>query len=324
MTEHERRRPPDREERTLEQIFARAEPRPAPPAEETESIRQAVYAEWDAMTRRRVWLRRGLPLAAAAVVAAAGLAWLLSATLGANPPTAAPTVASVERVRSVPGVHVGDTLAEGAVVATSAGQVALRLAGGGSLRLGAETRLKLTGSSSAELATGVIYFDSGGERGIEAFTLGTPHGTVRDVGTQLVVRTPATTLEIGVRDGRAVLARAGRRHNVGAGDKLIAGSADGDVRREPTATFGEEWAWAERVAPPFDIDGRTLMDFLRWFEQQTGREIVFTDTTAERVARETVLNGSIDLEPLPKLAAVLTLTDLVYRLDGERVLISTK
>jgi hypothetical protein len=36
------------------------------------------------------------------------------------------------------------------------------------------------------------------------------------------------------------------------------------------------------------------------------------------------MNGSIDLEPLPKLAAVLALTDLAYSLDGERVVITAR
>jgi len=127
-----------------------------------------------------------------------------------------------------------------------------------------------------------------------------------------------------VREGRIVLERAGVEREASAGDKLLAGSADVGVRRETLSTFGDEWAWTEQLAPRFDIDGHTLMEFLDWFEQQTGRQVVFADATAERIARETVLNGSIDLDPLPKLAAVLTLTDLVYTLDGPRVVIATK
>ena len=64
------------------------------------------------------------------------------------------------------------------------------------------------------------------------------------------------------------------------------------------------------LAPPFDIDGRTVGDFLAWFAQQTGRSVVFGSPAAERLARETRLNGSIDLEPMQKLSAVLALTDL--------------
>jgi hypothetical protein len=51
---------------------------------------------------------------------------------------------------------------------------------------------------------------------------------------------------------------------------------------------------------------------------------VLADPAAERVARETRLKGSIDLEPLPKLAAVLALTDLTYSLEGERVVITAR
>jgi hypothetical protein len=36
------------------------------------------------------------------------------------------------------------------------------------------------------------------------------------------------------------------------------------------------------------------------------------------------LHGSIDLEPLQKLEAVLTLVDLTYALEGDRVVINTR
>ena len=90
------------------------------------------------------------------------------------------------------------------------------------------------------------------------------------------------------------------------------------------ATFGSDWEWAETLAPPFDIDGRTVSEFLAWFAQQTGRSVVFGSPEAERLARETRLNGSIDLEPMQKLSAVLALTDLVYMVERERVVISTR
>ena len=90
------------------------------------------------------------------------------------------------------------------------------------------------------------------------------------------------------------------------------------------ATFGSEWDWVEKLAPPFDIDGRTVSDFLAWFADQTGRSIEFGSPAAESVARQTVLNGSIDLEPLQKLSAVLALTDLAYSLEAARVVINTR
>ena len=88
-------------------------------------------------------------------------------------------------------------------------------------------------------------------------------------------------------------------------------------------TFGSDWEWAERLAPPFDIDGRTLGEFLAWFEAQTGRTVEFGDAAAER-KREALLSGTIDMPPLQKLSAVLSTVDLTYMLDGERVVIHSR
>jgi hypothetical protein len=51
---------------------------------------------------------------------------------------------------------------------------------------------------------------------------------------------------------------------------------------------------------------------------------VFGSAGAERLARETRLRGSIDLDPLRKLSAVMALTDLTYALEGENVVINTR
>lgn len=307
-------------ERVLEQLFAHARPRTMPPAADTEEIRKALYAEWDAVTGQRVWLRRAGALAAT-VAAAAVVFW---ASVGVNPPQALPTLANVERVQGVIGIRSGDALRTGSVVVTGNGRLALRLASGGSLRLGPQARLQITGANSAELTAGMLYFDSERSRAVEAFIVTTPLGTVRDVGTQFMVRVDPQSLEVGVRDGRVALTHEAEQSEAAAGDKLVVAAASAGIRRDAIATFGGEWAWAESVAPPFDINGRVLRDFLGWFEQQTGRPVVFADPAAERLARETILNGSIDLDPLPKLAAVLALTDLDYTLEGARVVIAAR
>jgi ferric-dicitrate binding protein FerR (iron transport regulator) len=222
-------------ERLLERLFAHAKPRPTPPPAVTEEIRQALYAEWDAVTSRRVWLRRAGALAATA----AAFALVFWTTVGVNPPQSLPMLASVERVQGVIGMRLGDELSTGAVVATGSGQLALRLASGGSLRLGSQTRLQLTGASSAELTAGVVYFDSEGGRASQPFTLTTELGTVRDVGTQFMVRAESEQLEVGVREERVALTRDADQGEATAGDKLIVAAAAPGIRRDSIATFGD-------------------------------------------------------------------------------------
>lgn len=321
-----RERAPDAERRWTD-LLAHAKPRPRPPAEDAEDIRRAVYAEWEAVTGRRVWLKRGA-LGAAAALALTGAIWV-GAGFDAGVPV--PAIARVERVQGVVGADdagrlaAGSGLAAGDRVSTGAGQVAFRLASGGSLRVGAGSTVVLTGADAAELIAGVLYFDSEDQRVGREFTVTTTLGTVRDIGTQFLMRLDGQSqLDVGVRDGRVALTSEGDTDSAGAGERLVATQDSGTIRRSGVATFGGEWDWAEQLAPPFDIDGRTVSEFLKWFAAQTGRRVEFESPAAERVARETVLRGSIALEPLQELAAVLSLSDLSYVLEGERVVISTR
>jgi FecR protein len=316
-----------RSERNLKELFAKAKPRPLPPAADTEDIRRAVMAEWDAVTGPRKWRQR-TGFAAAASVLLAVAVWMGG---GLGPSAPPPVVARVERVQGAIDDAAGVRLAVASIVSvgdrlsTRTGQIALRLASGGSLRIGPRSEVVLTGVDTAELVSGVLYFDSERRRGGAEFSVTTPFGTVRDVGTQFVMRLDGESgLDVGVRDGRVVLTTQSASDTAESGQRLVAAQDATTIRREPMATFGSDWEWAETLAPPFDIDGRTVSDFLAWFAQQTGRSVEFGSPEAERLARETRLNGSIDLEPMQKLSAVLALTDLVYTVERERVVISTR
>jgi ferric-dicitrate binding protein FerR (iron transport regulator) len=265
-------------------------------------------------------VRRAAAATAVAAVLLATFAALLLRT-GIAP---AAVVASVERVG-------GDVEAGGAALAlgaeirdavridTHSGRVALRLPGGGSLRLAPQTRLTFAAAGRATLDSGAVYFDS--EDGAQAVEVRTPLGTLRDMGTQFVARLAGERLEVAVRGGRVAIARASGAVDVGPGERVSVTNGSSAARREPIASFGADWQWAERLAPPFDIDGCRLLDFLHWVEAQTGRTLVFADSASEQAARDTTLSGTIDLEPLPKLAAVLALTDLGYALEGDRIVI---
>ena len=123
-------------ERTLRRLFAHVKPRPQPPAADTEEIRQAVLAEWEAVAGRRKFVRR----TGFAAAAAAALTAVLYVGVGLDPGGSASVVASVERAQGTvtigTGVRlgVGSSVTWGTELVTGDGQAALRLASGGSLR----------------------------------------------------------------------------------------------------------------------------------------------------------------------------------------------
>ena len=319
----------DEAERMLERLFSHAEPRPAPPEKDAEDVRRAVFAAWDAATSRRVFVRRAGFASAAAVVLAVGF-WV---GVGPGPGGALSPVARVELIEgAVAGADgdrlvVGGAIEAGTVVSAGAGRVALRLATGGSLRIGAQSRVVLRGADSAELLAGEIYFDSEGERSGADFVVNTGLGSVRDVGTQFLARLDAAAgrFDVGVRDGRVELTSGVGNGAAGVGERLIVTEDAPAIRREQIATYGGDWEWTERLARPFDTDGRTVEELLTWFASQTGRSVEFATPEAEQAARNSVIRGSIDVvAPLPKLEAALATTTLTYTLDGDRVVVDVR
>jgi ferric-dicitrate binding protein FerR (iron transport regulator) len=314
-------RPSDLEtERDMQSLFAQAQPRDLPPADDEAEIRRAVFAEWDAVTSRRAFLSRAVAAAAAAAILLATFGALLLRTASAP----AAVVASVERVRGDAQIG-GAPLALGAEVRsavridTHSGQVALRLANGGSMRLAPQTRVTFAAAGHATLDAGMVYFDSENGAAVEVRT---PLGIVRDMGTQFVARLGGERLDVAVRDGRVAIERGSGAVDVAAGERVSVTSGTSAPRRERSPSFGGDWDWAERLAPPFDIDGRPLIDFLHWVEAQTGRTLEFADPATEQAVRDTKMTaGAIDLEPLAKLTAVLSLTRFDYKLDGPRIVI---
>jgi hypothetical protein len=306
-------------ERTMQSLFAHVRPRDLPPAADEAEVRHALFAEWDAITGRRAFFRRAVAAAAAAAILLATFGALLLRT-GSAP---AAIVASVERVRGDPQIggvalSIGAEVPSAVRIDTHSGQVALRLADGGSLRLASQTRVTFASAGRLTLDAGTLYFDS--EKGAADVEVRTPLGVVRDMGTQFVARVAGERLDVAVRDGRVAIERGSGAVDVVAGERVSVTSGASTPRRERSASFGADWDWAERLAPPFDIDGRRLIDFLQWEEAQTGRTLEFADPESE-VARNAVQHGSIDFEPLPMLAAVLAMNGLGYALDGDRIVI---
>jgi hypothetical protein len=84
-------------------------------------------------------------------------------------------------------------------------------------------------------------------------------------------------------------------------------------------TFGQEWAWADSLGPVFDIEGRTLADFLNHVCREQGWTLAYDDPALAHDASAIVLHGSTsDLQPLDAVAIVLKTSGLTHEFsDGE-------
>lgn len=283
------------------------------------------------LSRRPVW---GVAAAATAAAVAIGIAawWVVAGR------TVAAATARVDRVHGRVevespvaggpalaqgrGIAAGAALAMGSRLTTSgteepgageAAGVALLMPGGASVRLAEATRMRLLSAERIELERGAVYIDhAGGEGETARIEVVTPFASVVEIGTQFSVRRSATEprLEVRVREGEVQVVRPGATASASAGIELLVGE-DGSLRRREIAAHGPEWDWVLDRAPVFDIEGRTLGDFLRWIGRETGWRIELSAAAADRSVGDIVLHGSTaGLRPDRAAFAVLAGADL--------------
>lgn len=316
----------------VEALLRQASPRPVPPAEDERRVRAAVRAEWQDATGRHRRRRavRAFALAASVLVA------VIAAIAALSPPAPPPVqVATIERshgasyllgerseLRALPASRViiaGQSLMTG----DDAG-LGLAWAGGGSLRLGENTRVEFTAPDTVRLRSGYLYFDSQATvLGADAATssqaaalrVETPHGSVRHVGTQFMAYADAEALTVSVREGEVVLETPYYEQNAGAGEQVrVSGSARPSV--VDIRPYGPAWAWIETTAPAAALDGRSVHEFLRWVARETGLALEFEDEAAARLARTETLRGTVDTAPREALRIWMLGVDLEWRIEG--------
>ena len=327
-------RPPAGED-LVERLVRLADAGPAPPPEETDRLKARLRPLWrrevHARSRRRLLWTTGT-LAAAAMLFVVFSRVLQVGTVMAPPPLApvaiVTTIVGRADVTLLSGVRaprgpeaVGMALAPGTIVECGAtDRLALRLAGGQSLRLDVTSRVRLDSGAAVTLERGAVYVDS--SAGGDSVAVRTAFGEARDIGTQFEARLAGDALTVGVREGVVLVSGAGERLMVESGDAVTVAPGRAPERR-PIAAWGQEWEWTQAVAPLLDIEGRTAREFLAWVARESGIEVSYADARAERAAREAVLHGRlVGPTPLESLAVVLPGCGLRSARSDGRIVIS--
>jgi len=292
-----------------------------PPAPRTERVYARVRREWKASERRYSIRRWALPLALAASVAIAISVIMQPMQTTSVLAPAATVVKSDAGGGRLPAA--GSEFFAGDRITTGSGQgLSLALTGAESLRLDADTVLVVETTNRFRLVRGRIYADTGDlVYRARPLMIDTPFGVVTDIGTQFAVASTAERLEVGVREGRIDLDHTVGNHTAIAGEVLRIGQA-GEAEYSTVGATDEYWDWATALAPNFDIESKSLLEFLRWAARETGRELVFADQDLRLDAMRTDLHGSVaGFAPLEALNSVMATTTFSYRIEADRIVI---
>lgn len=311
--------------------------RPEVPDSEIDAIRTEVTARWQ-ISRARRRKARVVRWAVAASLALLAISWgVTRERAGEAPPAilgevtaAAGTVMLVGASGDPTPASIGRAITAGSMLETNeAAHLELRLndalgQGGETIvRVDRHSRLRLPAAGEITLEQGAIYAITSGA----PVAVRTPWGTVRDIGTRFEVRLLAAAgdypgqppMRVRVRDGTVVLDHGDQEIRAGVGVELVV-SADGEVLRHDLPADGATWDWVLAAAPLFDLEERTLDDFLAWLEAETGLVARFEPAAAQ--AAGTKLHGSIEgLEPDDALEVVLASCGLRYSRAGSTLTI---
>jgi ferric-dicitrate binding protein FerR (iron transport regulator) len=320
---------PDDRDDAMRQLLRQPRPSAVDPVR-TARVYRAVHAAWrDAADRTRN-RRRGVAIAAAAVlVVTIGLTFVNWPRERAAPQAAGPIASTLFVTSEVVFQHdgqaragrVGEGLRPGTRIATYGGRAAIVLANGVELRLDSNTSITLDTAQSMSLTRGAVYLDSSHRTGPPDAVAIVVRGTViRDVGTRYEVRLSDEELRVRVRDGRVEVSSAFGMREADRGGELRVTSSG--ILSGSASTSGADWDWIVRAVPPPQLEGRPLPEFLAWAEREGGRPIRFADPALERANRATIVYGAIEsLTVEEALDVVLPSCGLARRTDGDVITI---
>lgn len=311
---------PDRnDERSVAKLLNLAGPRARISPDIERRVHSKVYDEWRRSSVIARGMRRAIPYALAATVLLAVAIGMRAPDVSLKPIGSVALVAggaSAAGATFIPGstIHAGDTIRSGAQ------GISIRLNNGASLRLRANSEVLFADAGELTLESGGLYADTGQPIYRSGhLVVHTPTATTTDIGTQFMVTYASDTMSVAVREGIVDVASGQQNFTATAGEKLTVKPGD-DVTTEEIPTSHESWEWAEELAPPYDIENRSLLDFLKWFARETGRELSFASDDVRLSAMRTRLHGSIaNMTPLEAANSVLSSTAFRFQINQQNV-----
>ena len=98
------------------------------------------------------------------------------------------------------------------------------------------------------------------------------------------------------------------------------------ITRREVAREGPEWSWALGGAEPaFDIDGRSLREFLAWAAREKRLALRFAPESLDAKTARTILHGSVaKMTPDEALRAVLPTTSVNASTEGAVLVVRSR
>lgn len=302
------------DEEKLSKILQLSGKRPSPPPEMAASIKEELREVWreevESRPQQTPWYTRSL-----AIAATIALAVTVAYFQDTNESTEVNSLVFNQIVNQVEvyrdnqwqpvqpdGVNLGDRLRT-----REASFASITLSNGFNIRIDEKTTVTFQSQQNLQLTDGRVFADSYQLPGAE-INIHTPFGSVADIGTQFSVDTSNDAWGVQVREGLVEVSEPELSSRVQAGERLEISTTTNT--RDRLKVDPKSWQWAQNLrGNPYDIEGKSLAEYVHWFERETGESVVFSSPEVEARAASTRLHGTIDeLGSVDSLKIVITTT----------------
>ena len=287
----------------IEKLLAKMGPRTTPNAEKSAASKAAVRSHWQQVVNDNKRQRRTYLWAAAASIMLA--VSMLVLNLNQSPDNMNPqmlasvtTFSGQVQWQQADGdwqdLHFNDVIEAGTVIKTAdQSYLSLKLTDQSEIRLAANSEI-LTLPDVIELRFGQLYHDTDEVQAASPLIIQTSQGTVEHIGTRYLVSSQQGEVKVAVRSGQVKMttdSQTQKEHILLSNQMAVINTADDVAEISEISSYDDLWGWTFIAQADFDLNNRSLHDFVQWFAQQSGLAVDWQNL--ESSSKRVRLQGNI-------------------------------
>jgi ferric-dicitrate binding protein FerR (iron transport regulator) len=210
-----------------------------------------------------------------------------------------------------------NTVTAGTRIKTSENSfLSLKMNDNSELRIAANTTL-LSGENYIELQQGQIYHDTDISIQAAPLTIKTSQGQIQHIGTKYLVASNADQLKVAVRSGQVQMTptQTGLNQQIIQSKQLVSISPNGTLKTEQINNYGSIWDWTFKAQGGFNLNNKSLYDFIEWYSYQTGLTVDWQNL--ESMSKRVRLQGNIsNMSSQQAIKSVFNSTQYTYSIDN--------
>ena len=313
----------------VEKILSQAGPRVKPDAEVRSEVYQAVHDAWEQSHKVPFYKAHAMKIAASIALFGSLFTWLLL-----NPQIT--TSESISQYVLIQGqvqkssdnsswtllkkdqsIHQGDYLKT-----QKKNRLLIKLLNGNQLRVDEHTILRFESDQHVELLFGRIYIDSNEDSENNELSIKTPVAEINHMGTQYSVSYKDQQLDVSVREGLVTITNERLVESQLPEGQSFSLDHLGVISIGVVTPFDQSWKWTQLISDRFDIQDKTLVEYLQWVSNETGFPIKYQSDELKSRVTKVILSGSINgISPLKSLDVIMPTTRYQYTLQDNQIYI---